>query len=93
MTVNPAHTASSADHPAPRDLDWNIVYRDQLPRIYNYFRFRIGRDADVEDLTARTFEKAWKARDQYRQDLAGPPGSSESRATSGTTTCVRHARI
>src|SRR5262249_38179382 len=55
----------------PRELDWNAVYRDQLPRLYNYFRFRIGREADVEDLTARTFEKAWKARNRYRRDLGG----------------------
>ena len=27
--------------------------------------------ADVEDLTARTFEKAWRARHRYRRDLAG----------------------
>ncbi|MBX5463825.1 MAG: cytochrome c [Steroidobacteraceae bacterium] len=44
-----------------RDLNWNSVYADQLPRIYDYFRFRLGREADVEDLTARTFEKAWRS--------------------------------
>lgn len=52
-------------------MDWDAVYADQLPRIYNYFRFRLGRDADAEDLTARTFEKAWSARSRYRRDLAG----------------------
>ncbi|WP_157995460.1 RNA polymerase sigma factor [Peristeroidobacter soli] len=52
-------------------VDWDAVYADQLPRIYNYFRFRLGRAADVEDLTARTFEKAWSARSRYRRDLAG----------------------
>ena len=60
-----------AERAVPRELDWSSVYRDQLPRLYNFFRFRIGRDADVEDLTARTFEKAWKARDRYRRDLGG----------------------
>jgi RNA polymerase sigma-70 factor, ECF subfamily len=60
-----------AERPAAPDLDWNSVYRDQLPRLYNFFRFRTGREADVQDLTARTFEKAWKARDRYRRDLAG----------------------
>jgi RNA polymerase sigma-70 factor, ECF subfamily len=54
-----------------QDLDWNAVYTDQLPRIYNYFRFRLGPGHDVEELTARTFEKAWRARAQYRRDLAG----------------------
>jgi RNA polymerase sigma-70 factor (ECF subfamily) len=47
------------------------VYADQAPRVYNYFRFRLGREADVEDLTARTFERAWRSRAQYRRDLAG----------------------
>ena len=53
------------------ELDWDAVYADQLPRIYNYFRFRLGSDADVEDLTARTFEKAWRSRASYRCDIAG----------------------
>ncbi|HEV2702635.1 MAG TPA: RNA polymerase sigma factor [Steroidobacteraceae bacterium] len=56
---------------APDELDWNAVYSDQLPRIYNYFRFRVGPAHDVEELTARTFEKAWRKRTQYRRDLAG----------------------
>ena len=54
-----------------RELDWQAVYKDQLPRVYNYLRFRIGNQADVEELTSRTFEKAWRSRDQYRRDLAG----------------------
>lgn len=53
------------------EVDWDAAYADQLPRIYNYFRFRLGSEADVEDLTARTFEKAWSARERYRRDLAG----------------------
>ena len=52
-------------------VDWDAVYADQLPRIYNYFRFKLGGEAEVEDLTARTFEKAWSARARYRRDLAG----------------------
>jgi RNA polymerase sigma-70 factor, ECF subfamily len=59
-----------------RELNWDSVYAEQLPRVYNYFRFRVGRlrmggHADIEDLTSRTFEKAWRARAQYRHDLAG----------------------
>ena len=54
-----------------KELDWDALYSDQLPRVYNYFRFRVGSDADAEDLTARTFESAWRARERYRQDLAG----------------------
>lgn len=49
--------------------DWDAVYAAQLPRVYNFFRYRCGPGADVEELTARTFEKAWRARHRYRRDL------------------------
>jgi RNA polymerase sigma-70 factor (ECF subfamily) len=58
---------------AGQEVDWDRVYADQLPRVYNYFRFRIRNQSDVEDLTSRTFEKAWRARARYRKDLAGIP--------------------
>ena len=51
--------------------DWDQVYSEQLPRVLNFFRYRLGDTADVEDLTARTFEKAWRARHRYRRDMAG----------------------
>jgi RNA polymerase sigma-70 factor (ECF subfamily) len=51
--------------------DWEQVYAEQLPRVLNFFRYRLGDTADAEDLTARTFEKAWRARHGYRRDLAG----------------------
>jgi RNA polymerase sigma-70 factor, ECF subfamily len=58
------------------ELDWDALYADLAPRVYNYFRFRIGRyrlgsAADVEELTSRTFERAWRSRAHYRHDLAG----------------------
>jgi RNA polymerase sigma-70 factor (ECF subfamily) len=51
--------------------DWDAVYAEQLPRVYNFFRYRFGNEAQAEDLTSRTFEKAWAARARYRRDLAG----------------------
>jgi RNA polymerase sigma-70 factor, ECF subfamily len=51
--------------------DWEQVYAEQLPRVLNFFRYRLGDTADVEDLTARTFEKALYARHRYRRDVAG----------------------
>jgi RNA polymerase sigma-70 factor (ECF subfamily) len=51
--------------------DWDAVYAEQLPRVLNFFRYRLPHAADAEDLTARTFEKAWRARHRYRRDLAG----------------------
>lgn len=56
---------STTDAPA---IDWAVIYADQLPHVYNYFRFRTGDNLLAEDLTAATFEKAWGARDQYRHD-------------------------
>jgi RNA polymerase sigma-70 factor (ECF subfamily) len=54
-----------------READWDALYADQLPRVFNYFRFRVGDRATAEDLTSQTFEKAWRARHRYRRDLAG----------------------
>jgi RNA polymerase sigma-70 factor (ECF subfamily) len=51
--------------------DWDHVYTEQLPRVLSFFRYRLGGTADVEDLTAQTFEKAWSARHRYRSDVAG----------------------
>ncbi|MGH8236900.1 MAG: RNA polymerase sigma factor [Steroidobacteraceae bacterium] len=60
----------SMDWPAPGEADWEAIYAEHLPRIYNYFRFRLAAEADVEDLTARVFEKAWSARDRYQRNVA-----------------------
>lgn len=50
--------------------DWDDVYRRELPRIYNFFRYRVGCRATAEDLTSTTFEKAWRGRDGFRRDEA-----------------------
>ncbi len=63
--VRRTQTTATTDAPA---IDWAAIYADQLPRVYNYFRFRTGDNPLAEDLTAATFEKAWRARDQYRHD-------------------------
>ena len=51
-------------------VDWEAIYADQLPRVYNLFRYWIGDNALAEDLTSATFEKVWKHRLHYRQDVA-----------------------
>jgi RNA polymerase sigma-70 factor (ECF subfamily) len=45
------------------------LYKAELPRIYNFFRYRVGDGSVAEDLTSATFEKAWGARERYRRDL------------------------
>lgn len=52
------------------EVDWDAVYADQLPRVYNFFRFRVGDGPVAEDLTSTTFERAWRARERYRRDRA-----------------------
>jgi RNA polymerase sigma-70 factor (ECF subfamily) len=49
-------------------VDWEAVYAEQLPHVYNFFRFRTGDTGGAEDLTAQTFEQAWRARASYRPD-------------------------
>ena len=51
-------------------INWETVYWEQMPRIYNFFRYRCHDDAIAEDLTAMTFERAWKRRESYRSDLS-----------------------
>ena len=53
---------------AADEVDWDVVYAEQLPRVYNFFRYRVGAGPLAEDLTATTFEKAWVGRARYRRD-------------------------
>ena len=53
-----------------REIDFEEIYRVELPRVYNYFRYWVGNDQVAEDLTSETFEKAWRNRWRYRSDLA-----------------------
>jgi RNA polymerase sigma-70 factor (ECF subfamily) len=54
-----------------RATDWDARFAAELPRVYNFFRYRVGPGPVAEDLTSITFEKAWVARNRYRQDVAG----------------------
>jgi len=51
-------------------VDWDAVYREEMPRVFSYFRYRGFDRATAEDLTSATFEKAWRARERYRRDRA-----------------------
>jgi len=52
------------------EADWDALYAEQLPRVYNFFRYRVGPGPVAEDLASLTLEKAWQARHRYRRDLA-----------------------
>ncbi|MEA3440439.1 MAG: RNA polymerase sigma factor, partial [Chloroflexota bacterium] len=53
-------------------IDWDTVYTTELPRIYNFFLYKIGVSEFAQDLTAATFERAWKLRSRYRTLIASP---------------------
>jgi RNA polymerase sigma-70 factor (ECF subfamily) len=65
------HDVSRSSWEAAADPDWEAVFTEALPRVYNYLRYRLGNETLAEDLTSRTFEKAWRKRHRYRRDLAG----------------------
>jgi RNA polymerase sigma-70 factor (ECF subfamily) len=50
--------------------DWESVYRSQMPRIYNFLRYRLQDEQLAQDLTAITFEKAWRQRASYQPETA-----------------------
>ncbi len=51
-------------------INFEEYYDAELPRVYNFFRYRVGDNQLAEDLTSETFEKAWRNREHYRSDLA-----------------------
>lgn len=55
---------------AAEEIDWDSVVNNELPRLYNYFRYRLGDEVVAEDLTSVTLEKAWLKRHRYRKDRA-----------------------
>ena len=59
MTLEHAASGRLTEFMETNELNWDAVYAHEAPCIYNYFRFRLGSDSDVEELTARTFERAW----------------------------------
>jgi RNA polymerase sigma-70 factor, ECF subfamily len=55
---------------ATTTIDFDELYHAELPRVYNFFRYRVGDNQLAEDLTSETFEKAWRNRERYRNDIA-----------------------
>ena len=51
-------------------MDWEAAYHEGVPRLYNFFRYRVGDNDVAGDLTAETFTRAWRDRHHYRYDLA-----------------------
>ena len=51
------------------DVDWEVVYRELLPKVYHFFCYQVGDTDTAEDLTASTFERAWRGRTRFRYRL------------------------
>jgi RNA polymerase sigma-70 factor (ECF subfamily) len=49
-------------------VDWEAVYRVELPRVYNFMRYMVRDHELAEDLTAATFERAWRKRARYTDE-------------------------
>jgi RNA polymerase sigma-70 factor (ECF subfamily) len=52
------------------NIDWEAVFTAEISRVYQFFRYRVGDRLLAEDLTATTFERAWKSRGRYRPGQA-----------------------
>ena len=50
--------------------DFEQFYHAELPRVYNFFRYRFGDGPLAEDLTSETFEKVWRHREKYKRNLS-----------------------
>lgn len=54
---------------AAEAVDWELAYKELLPKVFHFFCYQIG-DTDVaEDLTATTFERAWSGRKRFNDQL------------------------
>ena len=46
---------------------WRDLYDQYLPPIFHYMCYKVGNIQLAEDLTATTFEKAWKSKHRFRK--------------------------
>ena len=74
-------------------VDWDAVYREEMPRVFSYFRYRGFARATAEDLTSATFEKAWRARERYRKDRAAVSTWLLAIARNAAIDHFRHSRL
>lgn len=47
-------------------VNWDVIYEHELPRVYNFLRYRLRDESLAQELTTVTFEKAWRSRNQYQ---------------------------
>ena len=61
-------------HPRSQEapIDWGAVYTQALPKVYNFFRYRLTDITLAEDLTSITFERAWRGRHRFQPGRVEP---------------------
>ena len=52
------------------EVDWEDVYEEVLPKVYNYFRYRFFDNSVAEELTSETMTRAWQSRGRYDAEKA-----------------------
>ena len=58
------HTAIACLAAEPA-IDWAAAYDLFLPRVYNFFLYRVGDREVAEDLTSTTWVEVWRCRQRY----------------------------
>lgn len=66
-------------------IDWDQVIQTDFPKVFNYFRYCGLDDDSAEELSARTFEKAWRSRNKYSHE--------KSAVTTWIITIAKHTLI
>jgi RNA polymerase sigma-70 factor (ECF subfamily) len=64
------HLLIARDVPIKETEPFAALYREHTAAVFNYCLFQVGDRTVAEDLTADTFERAWRARRRYRPERA-----------------------
>ena len=54
-------------------VDWDAVYAELMPRVFNFFSYQVENVAAAEDLTATTLMRAWQGRERHSENLSSFP--------------------
>ncbi len=65
-------TLGNATRPMENEINWHQVYTESVSRIFHFFCYKVGDIQLAEDLTAATFEKAWKNRNKFKSSKGQP---------------------
>ena len=64
--MNQILTALLRSHPT-EEATWRAIYDQYLPQVFHYMCYKVGNVQIAEDLTAITFEKAWKSKHHFQK--------------------------